>query len=99
MSTVALVLQGPWSAHWLKQLPHYKDVFDDIIDHRYDSQPDWKIRLELIHQQLEQLFTQDLKLLYINTHSRRQANRDKFFSGAFDQNYLQTIQQCINMLS
>ena len=75
------------------------DVFDDIIDHGYDSNADWQSRLHQIHQQLELLIAQDLKKLYINTQSRRQANREKFFSGAFDQKYIQTIQQCINTLS
>jgi hypothetical protein len=75
------------------------DVFDDIIDHGYDSTADWQLRLHQIHQQLEVLLAQDLKKLYINTHLRRQANIEKFFSGAFDQKYIQTIQQCINTLS
>jgi hypothetical protein len=75
------------------------DVFDDIIDHGYDYTADWQLRLHQIHQQLEILLAQDLKKLYINTQVRRQANREKFFSGAFDQKYIQTIQQCINTLS
>jgi len=75
------------------------DVFDDIIDHSYDTTADWQLRLHQIHQQLEVLLVQDLKKLYINTHLRRQANCEKFFSGAFDQKYIQTIQQCINTLS
>ena len=75
------------------------DVFDDIIDHGYDSTADWQLRLHQIHKQLELLIAQDLKKLYINTRSRRQANIENFFSGAFDQKYIQTIQQCINTLS
>lgn len=75
------------------------DVFDDIIDHSYDSTLDWQLRLDQIHQQLELLISQDLKKIYINTHLRRQANIEKFFSGSFDQKYNQIIQQCINMLN
>lgn len=75
------------------------DVFDDIIDHSYDHTVDWQLRLHQIHQQLERLLVQDLKMIYINTHARRQANIEKFFSGAFDQQYKQSIIQCINTLS
>ena len=92
-----LIFGNPGTVNYLRT--QGVDVFDDIIDHSYDLEPDWKIRLELIHQQLDRLITQNLKQLFINTHSRRQANRDKFFSGAFDQTYLHTIQQCINMLN
>lgn len=75
------------------------DVFDDLIDHSYDFVDDWQQRLHLIHRQLKQLINKDLKDIYIATHARRQTNSEKFFLGAFDQQYQQTITQCINMLS
>ena len=92
-----LIFSNPGTVNYLRN--QGVDVFDDIIDHSYDSNADWQSRLHQIHQQLELLIAQDLKKLYINTQSRRQANIEKFFSGAFDQKYIQTIQQCINMLN
>jgi hypothetical protein len=92
-----LIFGNPGTVSYLRN--QGVDVFDDIIDHGYDSTKDWQSRLHQIHQQLEILIAQDLKKLYINTHARRQANIEKFFSGAFDQKYIQTIQQCINTLS
>jgi hypothetical protein len=92
-----LIFGNPGTVSYLRN--QGVDVFDDIIDHGYDSVQDWQTRLHQIHQQLEQLIAQDLKKLYINTHQRRQANVEKFFSGAFDQKYIQTIQQFINTLS
>lgn len=75
------------------------DVFDDIIDHSYDSILDWQLRLHQIHNQLENLLKQDLKNIYINTSRRRQENTEKFFSGSFDRQYLSTLEQCINTLN
>mgnify|MGYP003338377696 CR=1 FL=1 len=75
------------------------DVFDDIIDHSYDHTLDWQTRLEQIHKQIEKLVSKNLNDLYINTHSRRQANIQKFLAGKFDEKYLPTITQCINTLS
>lgn len=75
------------------------DVFDDIIDHGYDLITDWQDRLHAIHDQLQHLLSQDLKDIYMTTSSRRTNNVNKFFSGAFDTQYIQTISQCINMLN
>lgn len=75
------------------------DVFDDIIDHGYDLIPDWQDRLHAIHDQLRHLLSQDLKDIYITTSNRRTDNVNKFFTGAFDTQYIQTISQCINMLN
>lgn len=75
------------------------DVFDDIIDHGYDSIPDWQDRLHAIHDQLRHLLSQDLKDIYMTTSNRRTDNVNKFFTGAFDTQYIQTISQCISMLN
>ena len=92
-----LIFGNPGTISYLRK--QGVDVFDDIIDHSYDHAVDWQLRLHQIHQQLERLLVQDLKMIYINTHARRQANIKKFFSGAFDQQYKQSIIQCINTLS
>lgn len=75
------------------------DVFDDIIDHSYDLISNWQQRLHLAHKQLKHLIDQDLDDIYIATQTRRLTNVEKFFSGAFDQQYSQTLLQCINTLS
>lgn len=94
---IFLIFGNPGTVSYLRS--QGVDVFDDIIDHGYDSNLDWQSRLHQIHQQLRQLIAQDLNELYINTQQRRQSNVEKFFSGAFDQEYQQTIEQCINTLS
>jgi hypothetical protein len=45
------------------------------------------------------LLSQDLKDIYMTTSNRRTDNVNKFFTGAFDTQYAQTISQCINMLN
>ena len=75
------------------------DVYDDLIDHSYDYENDWKTRLHLIHEQLEKLLKLDLKNIYVNTYYRRKLNSEKFFSGEFDKQYFREIQECINTQS
>lgn len=73
------------------------DTFDDIIDHKYyDNESDWFIRIQRVHQLLDDLINQDLLKIYKQTYLRRKKNVRKFFSGDFDQQYQQ---QCINMLN
>jgi hypothetical protein len=75
------------------------DVFDDIVDHSYDSIVDWQCRLHAIHDQIAYLLNQNLKDIYITTSKRRTENTKKFFAGEFDNQYKQTLLQCINTLS
>lgn len=64
------------------------DTFDDLIDHKYyDNEPDWRLRIDRVHQLLDSLVTQDLPELYRQTYARRLANQQKFFKGEFDKNY------------
>lgn len=61
------------------------DCFDDYIDHNYyDSELDFKTRLRKMYEILDDLVTQDLRQIYIDTQDRRAANRQKFFDSAFD---------------
>jgi hypothetical protein len=94
---IFLVFGNPGTIEYLRS--QGVDVFDDLIDHRYDSVDDWQQRLHMIHQQLKQLIDRDLEDIYIATLERRQRNSEKFFSGAFDPQYSQTIKQCINLLN
>ena len=94
---IFLLFGNPGSIQHLRDLG--VDVFDDLIDHSYDNETDWKNRCHLIHKQIENLVSLDLHDVYINTQQRRSANREKFFAGDFDQPYYQLITQCINMQS
>jgi hypothetical protein len=49
------------------------DVFDDIIDHSYDSVADWKIRTDLMLLELDRIYNQ-IDTLYNQTIERRTAN-------------------------
>lgn len=64
------------------------DVFDDIIDHNsYDNILDWRKRMDRIHDVIGDLLIKDLQQIWIDTHERRQKNRDKFFSKEFISKY------------
>jgi hypothetical protein len=67
------------------------DVFDDIIDHSYDSESDPARRIDLMHVSLEKLMSQNLAAIYQQTHERRQHNQQLFFSGHFGQRYIDQI--------
>ena len=60
------------------------DVFDDIINHHYDSELEWDKRLNMIHDEMDRLVTLDLENLFYNTKERRQLNQSKFHDGSFD---------------
>lgn len=86
------------SPHTIKYLRDQGvDVFDDIIDHKYyDSEIDWQVRADRIHQLIDSLVKQDLAEIYAQTVERRAANKLNFFSGQFDTAYQKLIIQCIN---
>jgi hypothetical protein len=54
------------------------DVFDDIIDHSYDSEPDHRSRLRMIHREIHRLVQVDFAEIYAKTLDRRQGNLQKF---------------------
>jgi hypothetical protein len=73
------------------------DTFDDIVDHDYyDQESDWQIRIQKIHQVINNLLTQDLESIYANTQQRRMANAEKFFNGKFGIKYQQDF---LNLLT
>jgi hypothetical protein len=73
------------------------DVFDDIIDHSYDSDPDWVSRINRMHDSLAQLMQQDLSTVYEQTQDRRQQNQKLFFEGKFGMHYLDRIKSIVAM--
>jgi hypothetical protein len=74
------------------------DVFDDIIDHKYyDTELDWKTRLEKLYTVVDSLVNQDLAVIYKQTQDRRLNNKQNFLAGNFDQKYYNQIMDlCIN---
>jgi hypothetical protein len=73
------------------------DVFDDIIDHSYDLDPDWISRINRMHDSLAQLMQQDLSKVYKQTQDRRQQNQQLFFNGKFGMHYVDRINSTVVM--
>ena len=68
------------------------DTFDDIIDHsRYDHIQDWKLRINAIHELLDELHDLDWPKIYADTVERRQSNITKFFTGAVVEPYVDNL--------
>lgn len=86
---IFLVFGPPGTISFLRSLG--VDVFDDLIDHSYDYEPDWKIRCHKIHDQLTSLLKMDLPAVYAATQQRRKDNRNKFLSKSFDTQFLSDI--------
>jgi hypothetical protein len=59
------------------------DVFDDIIDHEYDTISDHRTRLQYIHKELNRLSLLNWQQIYRDTNKRRQDNSDSFVTGKF----------------
>ena len=75
------------------------DTFDDLIDHKYyDSEPNWQVRLQKIHDVIEDLLGQNIAEIYNNTKQRRITNAEKFFNEEFGTQYRDKITSCITML-
>lgn len=54
------------------------DVFDDIIDHAYDSEPDARYRLNKLHAELDRLANPDLVAMTLKLEHRRYENWIRF---------------------
>jgi len=67
------------------------DVFDDIIDHSYDIDQNWKSRIDKMQESLDKLLSQDLESIFKITEIRRMHNVDNFFAGKFGTHYINNI--------
>jgi hypothetical protein len=67
------------------------DVFDDIIDHSYDVNQNWKSRIDKMQESLDKLLSQDLELIFKITEDRRMNNVNNFFAGKFGIHYINKI--------
>lgn len=50
------------------------DMFDDLIDHSYDLEPDWHRRIDMIHVALDKVIDRDWFETFERTADRRLAN-------------------------
>jgi len=72
------LVQGPPGAINLLRTQGF-DVFDDYIDHSYDTELDWKTRTDLVHKSLSAVYPQ-IEQIFNATVERRQANVEKLKS-------------------
>jgi hypothetical protein len=61
------------------------DVFDDVIDHSYDLEPDLQTKIAMLMESITKLLAQDLDPVWRDTYHRRQKNLDLVYSPAFQQ--------------
>jgi hypothetical protein len=80
-----LIFGNPGSVGALRSMG--VDTYDDIIDHSYDSELDWQVRLSKIYNSLQQLESQNLSQIYKDTTARRLKNAELCLSGHFGQIY------------
>ena len=73
-----LVQGNPGTVEYLRQLGF--DVFDDYIDHsRYDNEPNWQKRTQLMVSVLDDIYP-DIEKIYFETTKRRANNLNRFQS-------------------
>jgi len=84
-----VILGNPGTVSHLRELG--VDVFDDLIDHSYDNDPDPRSRLHKTHLELDRLSELDFASIYVSTLERRRMNRDKFANGSFSEPFLAQI--------
>lgn len=89
-----LVLGNPGTIQALRLLG--VDVYDDIVDHSYDTETDCYRRIDLIYKSLENLLSYDLEDLYRQTEYRRKKNFDLFLSESFGSIYKQDLANAID---
>ena len=61
------------------------DVFDDLIDHGYDQEPNLEIKIEMILESITQFLGNDLDRVWLATYHRRKKNLDLIYSPEFQQ--------------
>ena len=92
------VLGTPGTINYLRNCG--VDVFDDYIDHaHYDNEQDWRKRLELLYEVIDDFMTKDLYSIHMQTLERRIANHTKFYQGLFDTKYREILLNLIKQHS
>ena len=60
-------------------------MFDDIIDHSYDQEPNLEKKIGMLMESIGNLLAQDLDQVWQYTYRRRQKNLDLVYSSCFQQ--------------
>lgn len=81
-----LLIGSPYCIDYLRQTRF--DVFDDIIDHSYDNEPDDRKRIAMVIDQVDALNNQNLEKLFLETKERRQANKNWLLSDEYKNQFL-----------
>ena len=84
-----LLLAQPGSIQHLRDVGI--DVFDDLIDHSYDLEPRWQVRLDMIHKEIDRLVTLEWNSIFDQTEERRIANYNYFYSKELYTRYTQHL--------
>lgn len=74
----ALWLASPGTVSRLRKFGF--DMFDDIIDHRYDLEPNWHTRIDMIHAELDRLYTLNINRVFQEMYQRRIDNFNWLYS-------------------
>ena len=92
---VPFVMWGnPGTMNFLKQ--QGIDIYDDVIDHKYyDTEKDARLRLNKLHEVIDDLILQGVDTIYNHLTDRVANNQIKFFNGEFDLAYLNIINNAI----
>lgn len=75
---------------------HGFDMFDDIIDHSYDLEPDWKKRADMILAESDRLVKLDLENIFKETYHRRKRNQDLMRPENLDYSWHNSVVDIIN---
>lgn len=62
------------------------DMFDDILDnHLYDNETNLNKRINMIHNVIDKIMSEDVAQIFHDTLTRRQANLDLFYSDSLEE--------------
>ena len=90
-----VMLGNPGTVSFLKS--QGVDTYDDVIDHKYyDSEENARLRLDKLHEVIDNLVDQGLDKIHNQLFDRALENQRKFFNGEFDQTYMTLILNAIN---
>ena len=67
------------------------DVFDDLIDHSYDNEPDLKTKIDMLMTSITKFLENNLDQRWVDTHNRRKKNLDLMYSPVFQQSMLRDL--------
>jgi hypothetical protein len=67
------------------------DVFDDLIDHSYDAEPDLVVKISMLMTNITKFLQNDLDQVWIDTVARRKKNLDLMYDTDFQKSMLSDL--------